>query len=322
MKELKYTYSQLSSSSVPQLVSCFYDIGSIKKCCFYVLGLHDNYLIETESDKFILRVYRNDWRSPEEVHFELTLLNFLQRNGAPVAAPVANKYNKLYFEIECPEGNRLITIFPYAEGVAPGRDISLSQSKLLGCAVANTHQCADEFKSEGFDKVLEIQYLLDQSVSAINPYLSSEQKAYIETLQIRLKESLPIISKSKPAYGICLGDVNPTNFHINVQQQITLFDFDQCGYGYRAFEIGKFNSSIGHFENHKELSRAFLSGYQSIRQLSNEELFSISFFEIISHIWVMAIHAYNADRVGYKWLEKPFWDKRLAVIKDLEEVLD
>lgn len=321
MKQPNYTYSQLSSSSVAELVPRFYDVGSIKTCRFYVLGLHDNYLVDTESDKFILRIYRNNWRSPEEVHFELTLLNFLRRNGAPVAAPVANKNNKLYFEIECPEGNRLITMFPYAEGVAPGRDISLSQSKLLGSAVANTHSCADAFKCEGFDKVLDIQYLLDQSVSAINPYLSSEQKVYIETLQTRLTKSLPFIPKRKPAYGICLGDVNPTNFHIDAQQQITLFDFDQCGYGYRAFEIGKFNSSIGHLKNHTAFSQAFLEGYQSIRPLSNEECYSVPLFEIISHIWVMAIHVYNADRVGHKLLERPFWVSRLAVVQSLENVL-
>ena len=31
---------------------------------------------------------------------------------------------------------------------------------------------------------------------------------------------------------------------------------------------------------------------------------AIPYFEIISIIWVMAIHAYNANRIGYKLLEK------------------
>lgn len=321
MKQLSYAHSQLSSSSAEALVSRFYDIGSIKRCCYYVLGLHDNYLIETDSGKFILRAYRNAWRSPKDIHFELKLLDFLQRNGASVASPVVSKKNELCFEIECPEGSRLMAMFPYAEGEAPGRNISVLQSKLLGNAVANFHQCADAFNSDGFKKILDMQYLLDQSVMTVAPFLCSELLNYVKNLQKKLKDSLPDIPKIKATYGVCSGDINPTNFHINAQKKITLFDFDQCGYGYRAFEIGKFNSSIGDLENHKKLSQAFLEGYQNIRQLNDEELFSIPFFEIVSHIWVMAIHVYNADRVGYKWLEKPFWNKRVFAIQKLEKAL-
>jgi hypothetical protein len=36
----------------------------------------------------------------------------------------------------------------------------------------------------------------------------------------------------------------------------------------------------------------------------------------------MAIHVYNVNRVGYKGLERPFWDRRIAILKDLEGKLD
>jgi hypothetical protein len=48
---------------------------------------------------------------------------------------------------------------------------------------------------------------------------------------------------------------------------------------------------------------------------------SLYYFEMISVIWVMAIHASNADRIGHKHLEKPFWDRRLALMKELDGAL-
>ncbi|WP_455200300.1 phosphotransferase, partial [Kaarinaea lacus] len=120
-------------------------------------------------------------------------------------------------------------------------------------------------------------------------------------------------------FGICIGDVNPTNFHINDREAITLFDFDQCGYGYRAFEIGKFMSAIHAVKTKQDISNAFIEGYQQVRQLSDAEMTTIPYYEVISVIWVMAIHAYNVDRIGYKYLEKPFWDRKLGVLRELEK---
>ena len=315
---LKYTYSQLSTHSVLQLLSDRYAIGPVHRCLYYVLGLHDNYLIETENGRFILRIYRNDWRTPDEINFELTLLDFLTKKNAPVCGPILTTSHDLYFDFDAPEGKRLATLFPYAQGTSPGKNISLKQSELLGRTVAITHQHSDSFASGSFNKNLDLSYLLDQSISAIEPFLTASDSQYLASLKLSLKNSLPHLRKSEGIYGICLGDVNPTNFHIDAEEKITLFDFDQCGFGYRAFEIAKFNSSINYLDNKKELAKNFLSGYQSIRPLNDDELRSIPFFKIVARIWVMAIHAHNATRIGHKLLEKPYWDKQLSVVKELE----
>ena len=69
------------------------------------------------------------------------------------------------------------------------------------------------------------------------------------------------------------------------------------------------------------MSKAFIDGYQQVRQLTQEELLAIPFFEVIAVIWVMAIHVYNADRVGHKALEKQYWDGQLSILKELELLL-
>ena len=317
MKKPRYTYSQLSSESAGHLVNIHYDLSETHCCRFYVLGLHDNYLIESGSNKYILRIYRNDWRSQEEIFFELELLAFLNKRSMPVASPILTKTGGLCFFIESPEGTRTAALFSYAPGVAPGNNITVEQSNLLGKAVARIHSETVVFKTAYNRQVLDIPYVLDESMDAIEPFIESAARNYLRDLQTEIKQSLPEIPQQAPYYGICIGDVNPTNFHINSKRHITLFDFDQCGYTYRAFEIGKFFSSLKPDASKPDIAGAFTDGYQQVSKLSPAEMQAIPLFEKVAVIWVMAIHVYNADRIGYKWLEKPFWERRLSELQAL-----
>ena len=288
------TYSQLSINAVQSLISYHYNLTNPESCNFYARGLHDNYLISVRNNKYILRIYRNNWRSTEEIGFELYLLSFLGDVDAPVAFPIRTQSGELNFVIDSPEGKRSAALFPYALGHAPGNDISAEDSVLLGKSVANIHCLTENFKTIYSRPTLDIPYLLDKSVITNEPFISNNELAYIKALQNRFHHTFLQLPNKPGIFGICIGDVNPTNFHIQ-QNTITIFDFDQCGYGYRAFEIGKFISSIHTLKNKNDISNAFLEGYQQVRQLSHAEIAAIPYFEMLSVIWVMAINASNAE---------------------------
>lgn len=75
--------------------------------------------------------------------------------------------------------------------------------------------------------------LSDVAKSDIN-YLRQE----IKKIKQQLKEiKLPL---SVPEYGICMGDLHVGNAHFMRDDQPNLFDFDQCGYDWRAFDVAKF----------------------------------------------------------------------------------
>lgn len=319
MEENSYFYTQLSADSVKELIESHYDLPELTRCRLYVLGLHDNYLIETGDRKYILRIYRKDWRSQEEALFELELLAFLGDRAGGVAFPVPTSNSELSFTIDSPEGQREAALFPYARGYAPGKEISIEESHLLGKAVANIHNLSDDFIPSYERRILDINYLLDDSVAAIGPFLDSSSRVYLKILRKRLHHALASVSIDKMLVGICIGDVNASNFHIDTDKQLTLFDFDQCGYGFRAFDIGKYISSLPLNTQRKVLRMAFIDGYKRVRTLTPQEYASIPYFEIISVIWVMAIHVYNVDRIGYKLLEGPFWNQRMAILKQLDK---
>ena len=93
-------------------------------------------------------------------------------------------------------------------------------------------------------------------------YLEQE----IEKIRQQLEKlKLPL---SVPEYGICVGDIHPGNAHFTAENQPTLFDFDQCGYGWRAFDIAKFFHTAIRQNIDKEAIVKFVEGYEAIRKLS------------------------------------------------------
>lgn len=313
-----YTYSQLSAESARRFVASNYDSVDPLHCKFYVLGLHDNYLIEGRDGLYVLRIYRNDWRNPEAIRFELDLLAYLHDRNAPVAWPILTTDGELAFRVESPEGERLAALFHYADGHAPEDEITTEQCDLLGRAVTRVHALSDTFSTKHQRPELDIYHLVDESIQTIWPFLDSDGTVYIDSLHKVLHRNWPGLPKEAGTFGVCIGDVNPKNFHVSRERNVTLFDFDQCGFGYRAFEIGKFASSLATHRQKRELVNAFLHGYQEGRCLSRVEYEAISYFELVAVLWVMSIHAKNADRIGYKYLEKPYWDRKLRVLRELE----
>lgn len=308
----------MSADAAVQLIKDHYDLPGPLIGKFYVLGLHDNFLIETKHKKYILRVYRNDWRTPDEIHFELDLLTFLREKQVAVAWPVQTRTDNAGVRIECPEGERVVALFHYADGYAPEENIEPAQCSLLGEAVSEIHNLTQSFASSHKRKILDSDYLVGNSIDAIMPFLDSSSKKYMESLGNRLRRSWPEIPAGEGTFGICIGDVNAKNFHIDDRSKLTLFDFDQCGYGFRAFEIAKFFSSIRSHRLNRALLAAFLVGYERKRRLTPAENAAIPYFTLVAVVWVMAIHAMNANRIGYKYLEKPFWDKKIALLKELD----
>ena len=315
--KMNFVYSQLSSDSVSEILNSNYELGASISSRFYVHGLHDNYLIECNKMKYIYRVYRNTWRTTEEILFELDTLSHLEKKSSNVAAPIKTKNNEVVTHIEVPEGTRLGVLFQYADGYPPLRDISSNECKLLGVSVANIHKNTDDFKSKYKREILDLEYLVDNSLKLIYPFLNLSQIEYLNKIREIIYENVSNITPENSDFGFCTGDINPTNFHINKNNVITHFDFDQCGYGFRAFELGKFTLCLRNHDLKTEKVLSFLSGYESVREISEQEKKAIPYFEVIAIIWVMSIHVSNVNKIGYQYLDENFWKKRIGSIESL-----
>jgi Ser/Thr protein kinase RdoA (MazF antagonist) len=113
------THSILSVEALITNLLPKYEIEKPTDCRFLQPGLNDTFLVNTEGAKYILRVYRKDWRSLDEILYELEVLLHLQRAGSSVSVPIARKDGNLVGTVMAPEGIRYVVLFTYALGQLP-----------------------------------------------------------------------------------------------------------------------------------------------------------------------------------------------------------
>jgi Ser/Thr protein kinase RdoA (MazF antagonist) len=161
--------------------------------------------------------------------------------------------------------------------------------------------------------------LLDDSLKKIAPFLKDRKQdfLYLYDLVEQIKVGLKCLEKKPPFWVVCWGDPHSGNAHFTADNEVTLFDFDQCGYGWRAFDIAKFLQISLRTGISRKLRDAFLSGYQSIDQLTASELTSLQAFTQTAHIWMWAISLETAMLHNWSSLDDSYFSKRLSQLRNL-----
>lgn len=312
-------YSTLQPQALVSQVLSRYAIAEVKNCRFWHRGLSDVYLIETLHQPYILRVSHVDWRCKSEIDFELEFLNFLHQRSLPVAYPLRTKSGALSIELNAPEGKRYASVFIYAPGSIPIGDLDPTQAILLGETVAKMHQAGLQFCCDAARKPLTLDHLLDESWTLISPFFQHHPQDfdYLEAAIADIKSRLKDFPQEPPYWVICWGDPHSGNAHFTPDNQLTLFDFDQCGYGWRAFEIAKFRQAALNTGISQRVREAFLQGYQSVTAIEEFELAAIPAFSQAAHLWMWSISLGTALRHNYSRLDNHYFHVRLEQLKKL-----
>ena len=139
-------HSILNPTSLASYITRHYDIGWVAECKFLNRGLNDTYLVETTTDKFILRVYHLNWCTESDIAYELEVLVYLANKGADVSLPIKRKDGVTFDTVMAPEGSRYIALFTFAAGEALDyEDGEEEKSLLYGRSVARIHTLTDSF---------------------------------------------------------------------------------------------------------------------------------------------------------------------------------
>lgn len=299
----------LAPQTLLEVIRAPYTLSKHAQCDYLTSGLHHLYRVTDQETVRICRVYRRAWRSRESALYELDILDQLRQMGCPVSYPIATRDSELAIEADTPLGQSTVAIFTYAAGAAPGSPISLEQARLLGGAVATLHFAMARVTPRYHRPVRDLVSLIDDPLRALTPMLAPQDHAQLRADIGRIKANLPALSSHAPFFGLLHGDINLKNTHF-FGQHLTFIDFDDCGSGWYAFEIGKFYHACSHLVESRPLQSEFLSGYQRVRPLQPVEIQAIPYFVLLAHVWVMAVHAYNAEYLsGY--LSPAYWQRKM-----------
>ncbi|MBD2176355.1 homoserine kinase [Pseudanabaena sp. FACHB-1998] len=311
------TYSTLAPEAlVDRVLSCF-AVGEVTSCVFWMRGLSDIYLVSTRDSRYVLRVSHAHWRSKAEIEFELQLLEFLHRHHIPVAYPLSTYDGKLAIEIKALEGDRYASLFTHAAGQVAVGDLNKVQAQKLGETVAKLHKTSQNFQCHAARPHLTINYLLDDSLRDLSPFFNNGARDYMQEAIAHIKEQIHDLPQELPLWSVCWGDPHSGNVHFTDNNDITLFDFDQCGYGWRSFDIAKFLQVTLQAGISPSVRKAFLHGYQSTQPLEEIELKCMQPLMQAAQIWSWAISVKSAIVHNHSKLDHSYFHQRLEHFKML-----
>ncbi len=278
--------TQFTTDIIQNYVASAYPIAAPILCEFIRRGFNDHYLITTPDAMYVFRVYfqgKYYIAGADDFRFELELLQHLQNQGVPVASAVPTRFGKLLGSLMGGEGTRYCALFQYAAG-KEREALTPARGYLLGQTMARFHSVADTYRTSYSRYHFDLAYLVERPMALIrNVFHHYGRETELEPFLPAVAEwqrqicRIPMIA---PTYGIIHGDPHSGNFRITEDDQITLFDFDHGGYGWRAYDVAVCKGDMA-----DETWQAFVRGYQEIRMLTVEELEAIPAFLKVRPIW-------------------------------------
>ncbi|WP_433750339.1 phosphotransferase enzyme family protein [Falsibacillus pallidus] len=316
MYTISVKHSLVDNQSIREMMAD-YEIGEVAACHFLTKGLNDSYFVQSDSEKYIFRVYRKNWRSKSDILFELEGILHLQKKGIAVSTPVPRQDGEYLTAINAPEGMRYGVLFTFSEGDRP--EISAVNCRLIGEGLAKIHSAWDDFHPNHARS-----FQLDQKHLATEPYeriqaafrqfgLSEEEEFLKDTVETILKE----LSAPNLEYGFCHGDFHNFNMHVK-DNRLEAFDFDCGALGYRSYDLAVFlwNLLNNYPSMEKEGWAGFLEGYQSIRTINEADVQMIGKFVTLRRIWFMGILLENDDVWGTVWKNEKNLSSIIGQLKD------
>jgi len=274
---------------------------------------NDHYRIYTgDGKKYVLRVYQSGealGRQESDYLFELEWLRFLKERGLPVSHPLARQDGAYLGSLDAPEGKRYYALFTFAEG-EPMSLSNMDQLYDVGVVMARIHAASDDFSSAQQRRALDFDYLLTEPLERIKQAWGNKRRANLDILltsaaDARVEIAALLGEGATPgggSWGVIGGDFHSISTHFNAAGEPTFFNFDLCGYGWRAYDIAAFLSNTNLLQAPQGASEAFFAGYYSVRPLTQEEHAAVSPFLTIRRIWRMGLFALADGLAGYTFL--------------------
>lgn len=262
-------YTEVDDTTLTEFLS-HYDIGTVVSFAGIAEGVENsNYLLRTTKAHFILTLYEKRVNA-DDLPFFIELMEHLAGKGMNCPLPVAAKDGSVLSEMM----GRPCAIFTFLDGTS-SRYPNRVKCRNLGAALAQLHINAEDVSLSRANALGPASWkpLLDSVGNRINELG--------DNMLVKVEKRLEQITDSWPhdlPRGIIHADLFPNNVLFIGDDLTGLIDFYFACEDILAYDIGICLNSWcfeadGSFNMTK--SRALINGYQSARQLSDDEINNI-----------------------------------------------
>lgn len=242
-----------------------------------------------------LRLHRPGYHSRDTILSELRFVAHLVGDGLRAPLPLPTRSGALLAECDGADGSDYASLVGWMDGaplgesgrpLAHGQDAAQALFHRLGATLAQLHDSADRFaKGETFIRpIWDCDGLLGEAPLWGRFWdcdgLSDESKAGLERLRARLLDLLAQGGMEELDYGLIHADGVRENVMVQ-GEEIGLIDFDDCGYGYRLFDLATVLLKNRIEPHYPALEAALIAGYRSRRNLPDEALARLPLFVVM-----------------------------------------
>lgn len=316
-------YSVLQASAIRDVIEIKYGYAEVD-CRLLIHNVGDTYILSSEKDKYILKIYRDSHRNLDEIKAEVELLNILYDNGAKVARPLKDLSGESIQVFNAAEGIRHGVLFAYAYGIVES-DMSTQQLETVGREMALIHNISSSIELSFPRKEYDLETIIIRPLKRIKSDFKDmdEEYQYLTKTCDKVMKGIKAFDLDKFSYGYCHYDYLPKNFHFKDDGSITFFDFDFAGKGHLVNDLAAF---YAHFflqvmfnkMTQVEADRAFevfIKSYRNVRPLSDEELSAIPYFGFAWWIFYFGFHHDNFEDWSNFFYNPRFIRERVSWIR-------
>lgn len=312
--------STLLAEALSKYVLSQYDLGDHVRCHLFRRGINDLYRVESSRGRWMLRVTTTMGQPPQAVRGEVDLLLHLQQSGVDVVPPVATRDGVYVTVLDAPEGERPAALFEFVHKTDL-RDVSPDHARRYGAALAAMHRAAESFSSVFARPEHGYDYLVDEplrQLGAFEPFADQTARlAYLQESALAAWEQASRLPKTLPYFGLCHGDAKSDNALYGEDGSVTLIDFEFSGIGWRAYDLAtyiwvKIVDGPELDWSRKDLFRALLAGYQSVRPLTPEEIQALPGFAALRQFFLFGTLIRHTPAWGHYVWWQPGWLDRMT----------
>ncbi len=299
--------STLSAAHLAVFLQQQYALGKNVSCRLLKAGINHSYLVNTQEESFVFRVYSYNWRTEKEITEELKLIRLLHDNRISVSYPIADTKGSYLQQLEAPEGRRTGVLFSFAQGEKM-LNFPASLHYTTGTMMAKMHAFTRQLQLERITYTPQV--LLADPMPYIKQYLpaNTPEMAFMEELQQYLLGILSGADTTAIRQGVVHMDIWFDNLHISQDKEITFFDFDFCGNGwlcndiaYYILQIHSTEKDSGEYAAKKE---SFLQGYESVTPISSEEKRMLPALGVAMYFFYLGIQCRRYDNWSNNFLNE------------------
>lgn len=229
-----------------------------------------------QSEKYVLRISHDVHRQPREICGEIAFMNYLSQNGVSVPRPISAKNGLYVIEVSASDESVFSgVLFSWAQGEPPYSKELWNESlfEKMGKLTGKIHRLSKEFTLDSKNALRKKRE--EDGDFFIGEYLPNDEQHIAQKLDT-IRQECEHLPRSKDSFGMVHYDFHGGNFFIH-DGEITIFDFDDCGYHWFIADIAialfyaviPDNRDSQKAEQGKTFIGAFMRGYNKENKLNS-----------------------------------------------------